>query len=53
MGMKAEEEDGTMGGWLVEEEKEGYEKKIAVRRRLGEFQLRERERERGRRGEGR
>ena len=54
MGME-EEEDGTMGGWLVEEKKEGYEKKIAVRRRLGEFQLRERERERegGGRGEGR
>ena len=44
MGMAEEEEEaGTMVGWLVEEEKEGYEKKIAVRRRLREFQLRERE----------
>ena len=50
MGMAEEEEDGTMGGWLVEEEKEGYEK-ISVRRRPRVSA--QGERERGRRGEGR
>ena len=42
MGME-EEEDGTMGGWLVEEEKEGYEKNRCPRAGDQEFQLRVRE----------